>query len=219
MQYDWSYTWAAMPSLLRGAGVTLLLALVSLCFSLVIAVGLTILRASRRRVLRGAVIGWISFIRGTPLLIQIFLVYYVLPAVGIDFGPLTAAILALSLNSSCFVAEIIRGGISAIPKSQLEAARSLGLPNWLVWSKIVAPQVLNISLPPLVNEFTLVVKSTPLVSVITVVELMRSAQQIFNANYRPFEVLVGAAAIYFVLNFSFSRITALLEQRSVVKTA
>jgi polar amino acid transport system permease protein len=108
----------------------------------------------------------------------------------------------------------MRGGLAAIPRTQFEAAQSLGLSTPTIWGRVILPQMFNLILPPLVNEFTLVIKSTPLISVITVVELMRIAQQIYNENFRPFEVLLGVAMIFFVLNFALTRVVALLEQRA-----
>jgi His/Glu/Gln/Arg/opine family amino acid ABC transporter permease subunit len=219
MNFEISFTWEAMPRLLEGAVLTLALSAVSLAISVVLATALTILRESGWRPAVIAIGVYVSYIRGTPLLVQIFLVFYVLPGIGIDLGPLAAGIAALSLSSAAFTLEIMRGGLTAIPKGQLEAARALGLPLSVIWGRVVLPQMFNYIVPPLVNEFTLVIKGTPLVSVITVVELMRTAQQIYNANYRPVEVLLGVAAIFFIINFSLSRIAANYERRSVVKFA
>ena len=162
---------------------------------------------------------YVSFIRGTPLLVQIFLVYYVLPFIGIDLHPVTAGIVALTINSAAIVSEIIRGGLSAIPKGQIEAAQSLGLKSRIIWLRVTLPQVFIMIIPPLVNEFTLVVKSTTLVSLITVVEMMRTAQQIFSANFRPIEVLLGAAVLYFIINFTVSKLAAHVERRNAVRLA
>jgi len=109
----------------------------------------------------GSSCSYVSFIRGTPLLVQIFLVYYVFP---LNLHPVTAGIAALSLNSGAIMTEIMLGGLSAIPKGQLEAARSLGVKSWLLWWKIILPQVFILVIPPMVNEFTLILKSTPLLA-------------------------------------------------------
>ena len=140
-----------------------------------------------------------SFIRGTPILVQIFLVYYVLPVFGINLGPFTAGIVAITLNSAAFVTEILRGGLASVPIGQFEAARSVGISGYALWRKIILPQTFITSIPPLVNEFTMVLKATALLSLITVVELMRVSQQIYSANYHPVEVLSGTFIIYFLM--------------------
>ena len=216
MDFDISYTFDALPRLLQGATITIQFAVIALLLSTTIATILSIVRELRIRIIEAIIRTYISFIRGTPLLVQIFLVFYVLP---LDLHPVTAGIMALSLNSGAIMTEIMRGGLSAIPKGQIEAARALGLKPWLIWWKVTLPQVFILIIPPMVNEFTLIVKSTPLLAVITVVELFRTSQQIFSANFRPIEVLLGAAAIYFVINFCASRIGRVIERRTAVKLA
>jgi len=139
--------------------------------------------------------------------------------IGLDFAPLTAGIITLGFNSAAYSAEIMRGGLAALPKGQWEAARSLGLGPVAIWGRVILPQMFHLITPPLVNEFTLVIKTSPLVSVITVVEIMRIAQQIYNANFRPIEVLVGAAIIYFVIIFTIGRLGIRLERRNALKLA
>jgi His/Glu/Gln/Arg/opine family amino acid ABC transporter permease subunit len=219
MDFDIAVTWDALPQLLDGALITLALSAVSLVISVVLATFLTILRETGWKPAVVAIAVYVSYIWGTPLLVQIFLVFYALPRIGIDLGPVAAGITALSLSSAAFTLEIMRGGLAAIPKGQFEAARALGLPYAATWGRVVLPQMFNAIIPPLVNEFTLVIKGTPLVSVITVVELMRTAQQIYNANYRPIEVLLGVAVIFFVINFGLSRFAARCERRGAVKFA
>jgi polar amino acid transport system permease protein len=211
---DLSYTWDALPQLLYGAIITVEVSLAAMALSLALATALTIMQTGGNRIARGFVHAYISYVRGTPLLIQIFIIFYIVPLIGLELGPLVAGILALALSSAAFTTEIMRGGLAAIPRTQFEAAQSLGLSTPTIWGRVILPQMFNLILPPLVNEFTLVIKSTPLISVITVVELMRIAQQIYNENFRPFEVLLGVAMIFFVLNFALTRVVALLEQRA-----
>ena len=185
----------------------------------VLAIVITLLRRLEWRPLDAVIAVYISFIRGTPVLIQIFLVYYVLPVVGIDIGAITAAVLALTLNSAAFQTEIFRGGLAALPRSQIETARSLGISPAVMWLRIILPQLFISTTPPLVNEFTLVVKVTPLVSMITVVELMRVSQQIFSNNFHPIEVLLGAFVLYFLICFAGSQLSRWLEARNALKRA
>lgn len=217
--FDLSYTIEAMPQLLKGASITLGVAIAALMASLSFATVLSVIRAFRVPGLTPLISLYISFIRGTPVLLQIFLVFYVLPSVGIKLPPLVAGIAALSLNSAAIVTELIRGGLASIPESQIEVSRSFGFTTLDIWRHVLIPQVFNLIIPPLVNEFTIIVKMTPLVSVITVVELQRTSQQIFSANFRPVETLLGAALIYFLINFTASRIGERLEHRVARKLA
>lgn len=220
MKFDISYTFDALPRLFEGSLVTLKLALLGFAFSVVLATIVTVARTvSKSRLLRTSVAVYISFIRGTPLLVQIFLVYYVLPIVGLNIGPVTAGIVALTLNSAAFVIEILRGGLASVPKGQFEAARSLGVSGFALWGKVILPQTFMSSVPPLVNEFTQVLKATALLSTITVVELMRVSQQIYSNNYHPVEVLTGAFVMYFLMCFVVSRNASWLESKFEVKRA
>jgi ABC-type amino acid transport system permease subunit len=160
---------------------------------------------------------YISIFRGTPLLLQIFFIYYALPGLlGIDLPPFIAGVLALSLNSGAFVTEVLRGGISAVPSGQFEGASALGLKRRVIWGRIILPQVFIMILPPLTNELTMLVKASPLLSVITVVELTRTAQQIMILTYRPVEVILAAATLYFVICFMLTRLTHRLQGRVVL---
>ena len=227
MKFDFSYTLEALPRLLEGALITIEVALVGFVLSLTFGTLITIVRTvSRSRVLNGILNVYISFIRGTPMLIQIFLVYYALPAIDflpgpaelrIDMGPVTAGIVAITLNSVAFMTEILRGGLAGIHKGQYEAARALGIHGYVLWRKVVLPQLFMKTIPPMVNEFTQVLKATPLLAMITVVEMMRVSQQIFSANYHPVEVLTGTFVLYFLICFSVSRGSIYLERRFAVR--
>jgi His/Glu/Gln/Arg/opine family amino acid ABC transporter permease subunit len=216
---DLSYTWSVLPHLLYGAAISAQFALAAVALSLLLATILTIVRETGVPGSERGIAIYISFIRGTPLLVQIFLVYYALPSIGIDLPPAAAGILALTLNSAAIVTEIMRGGLSSIPKGQIEAATALGLPAATRWRKVILPQVYFKIIPQLVNEFTIMIKATPLLSLITVVELFRTSQLIYAVNFRPVEVLLGAAILYFVINISMSRLGALAEVRLAVRRA
>ena len=220
VKFDLTYTLDALPRLLDGSLVTLKLALFGFIFSVVLATIVTVARTvSRSQIFIAIVAVYISFIRGTPILVQIFLVYYVLPIIGLNIGPITAGIVALTLNSAAFVIEILRGGLASVSKGQFEAARSLGLSGFALWGKVILPQTFMASIPPLVNEFTQLLKATALLSTITVVELMRVSQQIYSNNYHPVEVLTGAFVMYFLMCFAVSRSASWLEATFEVKRA
>ena len=214
MKFDFSFMIDALPRLLEGALVTLQITLLGFVLSLALATCLTLVReVTCWKWAHWSLAIYISFARGTPLLVQIFLIYYVSPVIGLDIGPFTAGILAITLNSAAFVVEILRGGLSSVPHGQFEAARSLGLKGAVLWGKVILPQTFIASIPPLVNEFTQVLKSTALLSTITIVELMRVSQQIFTANYRPVEILTGAFILYFLMCFAVSQSASYLEER------
>ena len=220
MKFDISYTFDAIPRLLEGAFITLQVAILGFFLSIILATAITIARTSlKSKILNLIIAFYISFIRGTPLLVQIFLIYYVLPVFGLNLGPFTAGIVAITLNSAAFVTEILRGGLASVPIGQFEAAKSLGISGIALWRKIILPQTFITSIPPLVNEFTMVLKATALLSVITVVELMRVSQQIYSANYHPVEVLSATFVIYFIMCFVVSRSSVILENKLKVKRA
>ncbi|WP_342642112.1 amino acid ABC transporter permease [Rhodoligotrophos ferricapiens] len=209
-----SATLAEMPLFLQGAVVTLLVSLLGAIFGVIFGLALTAMRAAPWAWLRWLAKTYMSFIRGTPILVQIFLVYYGLPGLtGIDLPPLVAGVLALSLNSAAFVTEIIRAGLSAIPPGQYEAARALALPRAITWGQVILPQVVRLTIPPLMNEFTMLVKASPLLSVITVVELTRTAQNVMNVTYQPIQAFAAAAVLYFIMLFSLSMLTRRLDAR------
>ena len=220
MKFDLSYTFDAIPRLLEGAFITLQVAILGFTLSVLLATTITVARTSLNSKIFNSILAfYISFIRGTPILVQIFLVYYVLPVFGLNLGPFTAGILAITLNSAAFVTEILRGGLASVPIGQFESAKSLGISGYALWRKIILPQTFITSIPPLVNEFTMVLKATALLSMITVVELMRVSQQIYSANYHPVEVLSGTFVIYFLMCFVVSRGSVFLENRFIVKRA
>lgn len=205
----------ALPLLFKGALITFQVSIIGAILGIGVGLILIGMRLSGLRLLDAVARFYISLIRGTPLLVQIFFIYYALPGlVGIDLNPFIAGVLALSLNSGAFVTEILRGGISAIPRGQMEAAKALGLRRPVIWGRVILPQVFALILPPLTNEFTMLVKASPLLSVITVVELTRTAQQIMMVTYRPVEVMLAAAALYFFICFLLSSLTRRLERRA-----
>ncbi len=217
----------ALPLLLRGALVTLQLTALSVILGLVGGSLLGIVRLSKILPLRWAARAYIDFFRGTPLLVQIFMIYFGLPAIfqelGFDFNlnRWVAAIIALSLNSAAYIAEIVRAGIQSIELGQSEAAESLGMSSTQTMRYIIFPQALRRMLPPLGNEFISMLKDTSLVAVIGFEELFRNGQLIVASNYRSFEIYFAVAVIYLVLNIFSSQVFSRLEQwfNPVTRTA
>lgn len=156
---------------------------------------------------------YIWFIRGTPALIQVFVVYFGFPQIGIHLSPFVAGVLALGLNSGAYVAEIIRSGLQAIPRSQMESAFALGMSKREVMRRIILPQVFRVVLPPLTNEAISTLKNTSLLSTITVIDITLYAQTIISATFRPFQFYIAAAFIYLLLTTILTELSAWLERR------
>ncbi|QJP16140.1 amino acid ABC transporter permease [Starkeya sp. ORNL1] len=219
MKFNFDYLLSILPRLIEASSVNIRLAFFIMVLSLLFGTGFTILRALKLPVVNEIIAVIISFVRGTPLLIQIFIAYYVLPAVGLDLSPEVAGVAAITFNSMVFVSETMRGGLSTIDPGQIEASTALGLKPRAIWQKVVLPQLFRRIVPVLVNEATIVVKGTALLSVITVVEVLRTAQQMASASYRPFETLVGAALIFLVLNLVISLAGKVAEARFALARA
>jgi polar amino acid transport system permease protein len=202
-----------LPLLLQAAVATILISLVSLCFAFLIGTAVCAVSFSRSRPLRWLGMAHVHFFRGVPLLVQLLMLYYLLPVLGINMSSLTAAIIAVSFCSSAYMAEILRGGFLGIPPGQLEAAHLLGLSGLQTLVRIQMPQALRLTLPSLVNEVLLVIKSSSLVSVVGVAELTRTAQNIAASNYRPLETYFLVGVAYFAINSLLSRLGHLGERR------
>lgn len=201
-------TMAQWPIFLKGLLVTVGVSVPGFLLGLVVGLLLLAMQRAPFAPLRWLARVYVSFIRGTPLLVQIFFVYYALPGlVGVDLPAFAAGFLSLSLNSGAFVTEIFRGGLSGLPQGQWEAADALGLGRGTTWRRVILPQLFIRVLPPLTNEFTMLVKASPLLSVITVVELTRSAQLVMLQTYLPVEAYLVAAALYFAILTSMSHVT------------
>lgn len=217
MSFQFAYLLSILPRLGAAALVNVRLACIIAVLAIIGGTALTILRVMKLAPVNLAIGLLISFIRGTPLLIQIFLFYYVLPSIGLDLSPELAGIAAIALNSSIFISETLRGGLQTIDPGQVEAACTLSLSRRAIWQRVILPQLFRRTLPVLVNEITIVVKGTALLSMITVVDVLRTAQQIASASYRPFETLVGAAILFLVMNLAVILIGMRGESRLVVR--
>ncbi|QJQ96110.1 MULTISPECIES: amino acid ABC transporter permease [Halomonadaceae] len=202
------------PALLRGLATTLTVSLSAIALGLMLGVLLAFGLTSRSRWLRWPCGLYRSFWRGTPILLQLLLVYYLLPETGIEVSPMSAAILTLTLNTAAFQAEIFRSGIAHIPQGQVEAARMAGISRWQTRRCIVMPQVFRLTLPPLTNEVITILKNSSLISVIAVTELMRVSEQIASRTFQPLETYLAAALLYLAVNLVLARLSAYLERRT-----
>ena len=200
------------PTLLKAAGMTILLVLITMVISPVAGLFIALARISRIKSISFIFWCYIWIFRGTPLLLQLFFIYYGLPPLGITLDPFTAAVLGLGLNYSAYLAEIMRGAIESIDPGQMEAAKSLGMTYWQAMRRIIVPQTYKRLVPPVGNEFIALIKDTALVSTIAMVELMRAADQIFNTTFNIF-ILMQAAMIYLVMTSIFTVSFRKLEDR------
>jgi arginine/lysine/histidine transport system permease protein len=197
---------------------TIVIAILTVLLGVIIGTLLALMKISKNKGLRFAASAYIEFIRGTPLLVQISLIYFLVAfpeftLFGIQMDRFIPGVIAMSINSGAYVAEIIRAGIQAVDKGQMEAARSIGLTTTQAMRYIIIPQAIKNILPALGNEFVVVIKESSVLSVIGIVELMRSTDIVKTAIYRPFEPLIVAALIYFVLTFTLTRILGVAERR------
>lgn len=214
MNFDFDLVVQSFPLLLLGAGVTVKITAVSVSVGMLIGMLVGIARLSKNWIIKTLAAVYVDFIRGTPLLVQLFLVYFALPIVlGTRIDPFIAAITACSINSGAYVAEIFRGGIQSIDKGQMEAGRSLGLTWGQTMQHIILPQAFKRIIPPLGNEFIAMMKDSSLVSVIGFEELTRRGQLIIARTYGSFEIWLSVAAIYLVMTFTISRLVDYLERR------
>ncbi|HHV58708.1 MAG TPA: amino acid ABC transporter permease [Clostridiaceae bacterium] len=215
------------PFFLNGVKNTILLAFFAVLFGVFIGLFFSLMKLSKFKVFKVISSAYIEFIRGTPLMVQIFIIYYGLdrigikfpdipaldPILGVDFADFMAGIITLSINSGAYVAEIIRAGIQAVDTGQMEAARSLGMSYFTAMVYIIIPQAFRNILPALGNEFIVVIKESSIVSVIGIADLMYSTQIIRGITYMPMEPLLVAAAIYFIITFSLSKLLGVFERR------
>jgi polar amino acid transport system permease protein len=188
-----------LPLLFHAAIATTAISLTGLGIGFFVAIGVCSARLSANRAARCFGGAYVFFFRGVPMLVQLLLVYYLLPFVGINVSPVVAALSAVSLCSASYIAEILRGGFLSIPPGQIEAARLLGVAPLDILRRIQVPQAFRLTLPSLVNEMVLLIKASSLISVVGVAELTRTAQNIAASTYRPLEAYAAAGLIYFVI--------------------
>lgn len=204
----------SLPLLIQGAGITLQITALSVGLGLFFGLFIGIAEISHIRPLRVLAKVYVDFLRGTPLLVQIFMIYFALPMLlGTRIDPFVAAVTACSINSSAYVAEIFRAGIQSIDKGQMEAGRSLGL-NWVQTMRfVIIPQAFKRIIPPLGNEFIAMLKDSSLVSVIGFEELTRQGQLIIASTYGAMEIWTAVALIYLAMTLPITRFVAYLEKR------
>jgi len=203
----------ALPVLLKGTAYTLLFALAAMVLGLALGMAITLVRVLPVPVLDQAARVYVSAFRGTPLLVQVFIIYYGLPSIGIAFSPLVAGILALTLNVAAYLSESLRGAVLAVGQGQWMAGRSLGLTHMQTLRHVVGPQALRVAVPSLSNSLISLIKDTSLVSVIAVTELMLATKELISTTFQPFPLYIAAAGVYWVLSLAFEQVQKGLEKR------
>jgi cystine transport system permease protein len=204
---------ASLPGLLKGTLLTIKFAVASMALGLVVGAVFALMAISAQPALRAIARGYVSIMRGTPLLVQIFVVYYGLPGIGIALDPTSAGILTLTANAGAYLSESMRGAILGIDPGQWQAAHSLGLSRPQTLRYVIGPQALRLAVPSLSNTLISLIKDTSLVSVITVTELLRSAQEAIASTYQPLPLYIAAAAIYWILSTVLSWMQHRVEAR------
>lgn len=221
---DFSFLKEFYPYFISGTIITLIISMITVLFGTVIGIVIALMKLSKVKPLRWFANIYIEVLRGTPMLVQILIAFgllqglFKLPTISLgilnlDFGRLFPGIVAISLNSGAYVAEIVRGGINAVDFGQMEAASSLGLRPSQAMRYVILPQALRNILPPLGNEFIVLIKDSSLLSTIGIYELMNSAQIVISTSYIPLTPLYVAAVIYFILTFTTSRILNIWEKK------
>lgn len=218
MMSSWQVIVDAMPLLLQGLWITVKIVVISLLIAFVIGLFTGLMNTSSSKILKFIATLYIDIIRGTPLLVQMFFIYFALPAfLDIRIPAETAGIIAISANAGAYIAEIFRAGISSIDNGQREAARSLGLSQVQTMRLVILPQAFRRMIPAFVNQCTISIKDTSLLSVIGIRELTQSGEIIISTNYRAFEIWGTVGVLYFIIIYGISRLSRVLERRLSLK--
>lgn len=213
MIWDWHFAWSILPEILRGLGVTLQAVACGTLMALVLGLMWTIARRSRSRLVAWPAASIVEFVRSTPLLVQIYFLFYVLPDAGLTLSPMLTGVLALGLHYSCYMSEVYRAGIDAVARGQWEAATALGLSRPQTYCYIVLPQAIPPIIPALGNYVIAMFKDAPLLSAITVLGILQRAKIIGNETFRYLEPLTIVGAIFLILSLLSGFAVSYLERR------
>jgi His/Glu/Gln/Arg/opine family amino acid ABC transporter permease subunit len=211
--FEWAAVWRSLPYLVQGAGLTIVISAVAMVLAAALGLALAIITQTAGRVARGVVAAYVEVFRNTPLLIQIFIVFFGLPQLGLRLSPFLSGLSALVLYAAAYNAEIFRAGLEAVPRGQHEAALSCGLSPAQTVRFVIVPQALRIAFPALGNNLVSLVKNSSLVSTIGMVELMFVANDISFNNFRTFEIYGTTAVLYVILVLALTRVLHMVEVR------
>ncbi len=217
MIWSWDYTFNVLPEILAAFIVTLEATLAGFALAAVLGLAFAAARMAPLRWLARATSWLVEFVRSTPLLIQLYFLYYVLPDYGIALSPLATGILALGLHYACYTAEVYRAGIEAVPRGQWEAARALNLSRRATWTRVILPQAIPATLPMLGNYLIAMFKDTPLLAAITVMEMLQAAKLEGSESFRYLEPLTITGVIFLAVSLAAAYAIRILETRHAIR--
>ena len=213
MEWDWNFVWQIMPTMIEGVKITILATLLGAALAAVVGLLIAVLRRSPNPWVSRPVAFFAEFIRGTPLLVQLYFLFYVLPDIGILLPALLAGVIGLGLHYGTYTAEVYRAGIDNVPRGQWEAAKACNLSASQTWTRIILPQAIPPMIPALANYFVAMFKETPLLSAITILELMNQAKSVANTYYRYIEPITLVGAFFLAISLVAVVLLRWLEHR------
>lgn len=213
MEWDWNFVWQIMPTLLEGLKITILASILGAVVAAVVGLVFAILRRSPVEAISKTTGFVVEFIRGTPLLVQLYFIFYVLPDIGIRLPALVAGVIGLGLHYGTYAAEVYRSGIENVPRGQWEAAKAANLTERQTWVHVILPQAIPPMIPALANYLVAMFKETPLLSAITVLELMNQAKSVANSSYRYIEPMTLVGIFFLIMSLISVFFLRWLEER------
>lgn len=200
MDWDWAFVIEILPTLFEGVRITILATLLGAVLATALGLVFALLRRSANKAVSRPTAVFVEFVRGTPLLVQLYFLFYILPDIGITLAPLVAGVIGLGLHYATYTAEVYRAGIDNVPKGQWEAAKACNLTVRQTWTHVVLPQAVRPMIPALANYFVAMFKETPLLSAITVLELMNQARSVANFHYRYLEPMTLVGVFFLIIS-------------------
>lgn len=200
MEWDWAFAIDILPTLLSGLKITIIATILGAAVAAMLGLVFALLRRSPNRLVSRTTGFVVEFIRGTPLLVQLYFIFYVLPDLGVRLPPLTAGVIGMGLHYATYFSEVYRGGIEAVPRGQWEAARATNLTMRQTWVNVILPQAIPPMIPAMANYLLAMFKETPLLSAITVLELMNQAKSVANSSYRYVEPMTMVGVFFLVIS-------------------
>ncbi len=213
MEWSWSFVAEILPTLVDGVKITIVATLLGFLVAAVLGLVAAILRRAPSPIVARPLRWTLEFLRGTPLLVQLYFLFYVLPDIGITLAPLVAGVIGIGLHYAAYTAEVYRAGIDNVPRGQWEAAKACNLSGWQTWRYVVLPQAISPMIPALANYLIAMFKETPLLSAITVLELMNQARSVANFNYRYLEPMTLVGGFFLVISLISVAFLRWLERR------
>jgi len=213
MEWDWNFVLKILPQLYDGVVITIQATIMGSILSMLLGLGFAIARRSPRKIISRTTRFFVEFIRGTPLLVQLYFLFFILPDIGILLSPMVAGVIGLGVHYSTYTAEVYRTGIDNVPKGQWEAAKACNFTSRQTWTHIIVPQAIPPMIPALANYFVAMFKETPLLSAITVLELMNQARSVANYSYRYLEPMTMVGVFFLIISIPAVIFLRRLERR------